>query len=96
MVLKIVYWQGVYTLQYMSFQDIGIGIGKYTFGITPFSKRVWVFDEFMLEVIFHVRTISYHTCDINEERNWASFNLMTMDYSTIGCCTNRYNFIISL
>ena len=63
---------------------------------TPFSKRVWVFDEFMLEVIFHVRTISYHTCDINEERNWASFNLMTMDYSTIGCCTNRYNFIISL
>ena len=33
MVLKIVYWQGVYTLQYMSFQDIGIGIGKYTFGI---------------------------------------------------------------
>ena len=63
---------------------------------TPFSKRVWVFDEFMLEVIFHVRTISYHTCDINEERNWASFNLMTMDYSTIDCCTTRYNFIIYL
>ena len=33
MVLKIVYWQGVYTLQYMSFQDIGIDIGKYIFGI---------------------------------------------------------------